>query len=184
MAWACLHPSAEPDRQSRCWCRLSPRCLQKERPGDLRAPVRAARSRARSSPSLARTVGAGAWRSAPARPEPAGPAPATWQSCARPRWSSGRSRPQARRSSHAAHRDRMAGYRAWPSLPDRDAQSQQNNGFGRDLRRRHPTRAGGAPQVGRRQSMPSQSMASCALVNRVAPSLALGHGKLPRSRTL
>jgi hypothetical protein len=34
----------------------------------------------------------------------------------------------------------------------------------------HPTRAGGAPQSGRRQSIPSHSIASCAEVSRTAPS--------------
>lgn len=48
----------------------------------------------------------------------------------------------------------------------------------------HPTRAGGAPQSGRRQSIPSQSMASCAEVSRAIPASVLGQGKRPRSSTL
>ena len=48
----------------------------------------------------------------------------------------------------------------------------------------HPTRAGGAPQFGLRQSIPSQSIASCAEVRRTLPSVALGHGKRPFSSTL
>jgi hypothetical protein len=48
----------------------------------------------------------------------------------------------------------------------------------------HPTRAGGAPQSGRRQSIPSHSIASCADVSRTAPELVFGQGKRPRSRTL
>ena len=48
----------------------------------------------------------------------------------------------------------------------------------------HPTRAGGAPQSGRRQSIPSHSIASCAEVSRTAPELVFGQGKRPRSRTL
>ena len=48
----------------------------------------------------------------------------------------------------------------------------------------HPTRAGGAPQSGRRQSIPSQSMASCAEVSRAMPPSVLGQGKRPRSSTL
>ncbi len=48
----------------------------------------------------------------------------------------------------------------------------------------HPTRAGGAPQSGRRQSIPSQSMASCADVSRAIPASVLGQGKRPRSSTL
>ncbi len=45
-------------------------------------------------------------------------------------------------------------------------------------------RDGGDDQDGRRQSMPSHSIASCAAVNRAAPSAAEGQGKRPRSRTL
>ena len=45
-------------------------------------------------------------------------------------------------------------------------------------------RDGGDDQEGRRQSMPSHSIASCAAVNRAAPSAAEGQGKRPRSRTL
>ena len=47
-----------------------------------------------------------------------------------------------------------------------------------------PTRAGGAPQSGRLQSIPSHNMASCADVRRAVPSLPLGQGKRPRSSTL
>jgi hypothetical protein len=47
-----------------------------------------------------------------------------------------------------------------------------------------PPRAGGAPQFGRRQSIPSHSIASCAGVSRTLPSVAVGHGNRPRSRTL
>ena len=45
------------------------------------------------------------------------------------------------------------------------------------------TRAGGAVQAGRRQSMPSHSIANCAAVSRAA-SAGDGHGKRPFSRTL
>ena len=48
----------------------------------------------------------------------------------------------------------------------------------------HPTRAGGAPQSGRRQSIPSHSMASCAEVRRATPASVFGQGKRPRSSTL
>lgn len=48
----------------------------------------------------------------------------------------------------------------------------------------HPTRAGGAPLSGRRQSMPSHNIASCAEVSRTAPELVFGQGKRPRSRIL
>ena len=48
----------------------------------------------------------------------------------------------------------------------------------------HPTRAGGTPQSGRRQSIPSHSIASCADVSRTAPEVVVGHGKRPRSSTL
>ena len=47
-----------------------------------------------------------------------------------------------------------------------------------------PTRAGGAPRSGRRQSMPSQSIANCAEVKRAAPSPRAGQGKRPFSSTL
>ena len=49
---------------------------------------------------------------------------------------------------------------------------------------RYTTRDGGAVQAGRRQSMPSQSMASCAEVSRTAPSAGDGQGKRPFSSTL
>lgn len=45
-------------------------------------------------------------------------------------------------------------------------------------------RCGGALQDGRRQSMPSHSIASCAAVSRAVPSARDGQGKRPRSRTL
>jgi hypothetical protein len=45
-------------------------------------------------------------------------------------------------------------------------------------------RDGGDDQDGRRQSMPSHSIANCAAVNRAAPSAAEGQGKRPRSSTL
>jgi hypothetical protein len=48
----------------------------------------------------------------------------------------------------------------------------------------HPTRAGGAPQSGLRQSMPSHNIAICAEVKRKLPEDADGQGKRPRSRTL
>ena len=47
-----------------------------------------------------------------------------------------------------------------------------------------PTRAGGAPQSGLRQSIPSQSIANCAEVRRAAPSPCAGQGKRPFSSTL
>ena len=47
------------------------------------------------------------------------------------------------------------------------------------------TRRGGELHFGRRQSIPSHSIASCAAVNRALPSAARdGQGKRPRSRTL
>ena len=48
----------------------------------------------------------------------------------------------------------------------------------------HPTRAGGAPQSGLRQSIPSHSIANWAEVRRTAPSPAFGHGKRPFWSTL
>ncbi len=51
-------------------------------------------------------------------------------------------------------------------------------------RSNHTTRAGGAVQAGRRQSIPSHSIASCAEVNRATPSAGDGHGKRPFSSTL
>src|SRR5690625_1536717 len=48
----------------------------------------------------------------------------------------------------------------------------------------YTTRDGGAVQAGRRQSIPSQSMASCAEVSRTGPSAKDGQGKRPCSRTL
>ena len=47
-----------------------------------------------------------------------------------------------------------------------------------------PTRAGGAPQDGLRQSIPSHSIASCALVRRATASPLPGHGKVPFCRIL
>jgi hypothetical protein len=47
-----------------------------------------------------------------------------------------------------------------------------------------PTRAGGAPQSGLRQPIPSQSIANCAEVRRAAPSPCAGQGKRPFSSTL
>lgn len=47
-----------------------------------------------------------------------------------------------------------------------------------------PDRAGGAPQSGRRQSIPSHSIASWAEVSRATPASVFGQGKRPRSRTL
>jgi hypothetical protein len=49
--------------------------------------------------------------------------------------------------------------------------------------RRYAVLAGGDDQDGRRQSMPSQSMASCALVSRAVPSAPDGQGKRPFSST-
>jgi hypothetical protein len=46
------------------------------------------------------------------------------------------------------------------------------------------TRAGGDVHAGRRQSIPSQSIANCAEVSRMAPSAGDGHGNRPRSSTL
>jgi len=46
------------------------------------------------------------------------------------------------------------------------------------------TRAGGAVQAGRRQSIPSHNIASCAEVSRATPSAGDGQGKRPRSSTL
>ena len=49
----------------------------------------------------------------------------------------------------------------------------------------HTTRAGGAVQAGRRQSMPSHGMDNSPVVNRSAvPSADDGHGKRPFSSTL
>ena len=49
----------------------------------------------------------------------------------------------------------------------------------------HTTRAGGDDQAGRRQSIPSHSIDSCAEVSRSAvPSACEGHGKRPFSSTL
>lgn len=47
-----------------------------------------------------------------------------------------------------------------------------------------PTRAGGAPQCGLRQSMASHSIASCAEVRRTAPSPRAGQPKRPFRSTL
>jgi hypothetical protein len=48
---------------------------------------------------------------------------------------------------------------------------------------RYAVLAGGEDQDGRRQSMPSHSMANCAPVSRAAPSAADGQGKRPFSST-
>jgi len=62
--------------------------------------------------------------------------------------------------------------------PDSAIKTRQNRWINQ------PTRAGGAPQSGLRQSIPSQSMASCAEVRRAIPASVFGQGKRPRSSTL
>ena len=49
---------------------------------------------------------------------------------------------------------------------------------------RYAVRLGGDDQDGLRQSMPSHSIANCALVSRAVPSAADGQGKRPFSSTL
>ena len=49
---------------------------------------------------------------------------------------------------------------------------------------RYAVLTGGEDQEGRRQSMPSHSIANCALVSRAVPSAADGQGKRPFSSTL
>src|SRR5262249_47918193 len=46
----------------------------------------------------------------------------------------------------------------------------------------YTTSRGSVVRIGRRQSIPSSSIASCALVNTTVPEAACGHTKRPRSR--
>lgn len=53
----------------------------------------------------------------------------------------------------------------------------EREGWGTNIKRTYqPTRAGGAPQSGRLQSIPSHSIASWAAVSRAVPSAAEGQG--------
>lgn len=48
----------------------------------------------------------------------------------------------------------------------------------------YPARPGADAHAGRRQSIPSTSIESCACVRCATPSFAVGQGKYPRSKIL
>ena len=80
--------------------------------------------------------------------------------------------------SEGSASSRMSMTGVYPPMASRDSIISLNQ------RDSQATRPGGALQAGRRQSIPSQSIASCAAVSRATPSAGEGQGKRPFSSTL